>query len=50
MQYEVIAYADWERGLRRQEVVINARDEENAWTKAWMMFPEYKELLVTPKE
>lgn len=50
MQYIVIAYGDYERGLRRQEIVINARDEEEAWTRAWMTFPEYKELLVTRKE
>jgi hypothetical protein len=50
MQYEVIAYADWERGLRRQEIIINAHNEEEAWTKAWRTFPEYKELLVTRKE
>lgn len=50
MEYTVIAYGDYERGLRRQEIVINARDEEEAWTRAWMAFPEYKELLVTPKE
>ena len=30
MQYEVIAYADWERGLRRQEEVIYAPNEEEA--------------------
>ena len=50
MQYTVIAYGDAERGLKRQEVVINAHNEEDAWTKAWKAFPEYKELLVTRKE
>ena len=50
MQYEVIAYADNERGLKRQEIVINAHNEDEAWTRAWMAFPEYKELLVTRKE
>lgn len=50
MQYIVKAHADWERGLREQTVIINARDEKDAYTKAWMMFPEYKELSVTRKE
>lgn len=46
MQYIVIAYGDYERGLRRREIVINARDEEEAWRRAWKTFPEYKELMV----
>ena len=50
MQYIVIAYGDYERGLKRQEVVINAHNDEDAWTAAWMAFPEYKELLVERKE
>lgn len=50
MQYIVKAHADWERRLKEQVEIINARDEEDAWTKAWMMFPEYKELSVTRKE
>lgn len=50
MQYIVKAYADWERRLKEQEVIINAHNEEEAWTRAWMAFPEYKELSVTRKE
>ena len=45
-KYLVKAHADWERGLKAQTRVINAKDEEEAWTKAWKLFPEYKELSV----
>jgi hypothetical protein len=50
MQYIVKAHADLERRLKEQVGIINARDEEDAWRKAWIMFPEYKELSVTRKE
>jgi hypothetical protein len=50
MQYIVKAYGDYERRLKEQEVVIEAVDEEVAYLKAWMIFPEYKELSVTRKE
>lgn len=50
MLYIVKAYGEYDRGLKDRVEVINARDEEDAWTKAWMMFPEYKELSVTRKE
>ena len=50
MQYIVKAHADYERQLQEQEVVIEAIDEDVAYLKAWMIFPEYKELSVTRKE
>lgn len=50
MEYIVKAHADYERRLKEQVVVIYARNEEDAWIKAWMAFPEYKELSVTRKE
>lgn len=43
-KYLVKAYADWDRRLKEQTKIITAEDEEDAWIKAWMMFPEYKEL------
>lgn len=42
MKYTVVAYA--EDGLSRKEVTITARDKEEAWSKAWRMFPEYHEV------
>lgn len=49
-KYNVIAYGDYERRLKRQETTISAKDEEEAWIKAWKMFCEYKEILVTEVE
>lgn len=46
-KYNVIAYGDYERRLKRKEITITAKDEEEAWIKAWKMFCEYKEILVT---
>ena len=43
-KYRVIAYGDYERRLKRKEVTIFASDEEEAWTQAWKMFCEYKEI------
>jgi hypothetical protein len=43
-KYLVKAYADWDRRLKEKTTIIDAHDEEDAWTRAWMMFPEYKEL------
>lgn len=42
MKYTVIAYA--EGGLPRKEVTITARNKDEAWSKAWRMFPEYHEV------
>jgi hypothetical protein len=42
MNYTVIAYA--ESGLPRKEATIIARDKDEAWSKAWRMFPEYHEV------
>lgn len=50
MQYIVTAHRDYERRLKEQVVIIYAHSEEDAWIKAWMAFPEYKELSVTRKE
>ena len=46
-KYEVIAYGDYERGLKRKEAIIVASDEEDAWIQAWKMFCEYKEIMVS---
>lgn len=43
-KYTVIAYGDYEYGLKRKETTISAKDEEEAWIKAWKTFPEYKEI------
>ena len=43
-KYTVIAYGDYERGLKRKEATITAKDEEEAWVQAWKMFCEYKEI------
>lgn len=43
-KFEIIAYADWECGLKKQTKVITAKDEEEAWITAWKTFPEYHEL------
>ena len=46
-KYNVIAYGDYERGLNRNEPTIVASNEEEAWVKAWKMFCEYKEIMVS---
>jgi hypothetical protein len=43
-KFEIIAYADWEYGLKKKTKIITAKDEEEAWTIAWKTFPEYHEL------
>ena len=43
-KYLVIAYGDYERRLKRKEVTITAKDDDEAWVTAWKTFPEYKEL------
>ena len=42
-KYHVIAYAD-EDGYPRKEATIEARSKDEAWSKAWRMFPEYHEV------
>ncbi len=42
--YSVKAYGDYERGLKTQTATITAKDEEEAWIKAWKTFPEYDQL------
>jgi hypothetical protein len=42
-KYHVIAYAD-EDGYPRREATIEARNKDEAWDKAWRMFPEYHEV------
>lgn len=42
-KYHVIAYAD-EDGYPRKEAIIEARNKDEAWNKAWRMFPEYHEV------
>ena len=49
-KYTVIAYGDYERGLKRKEITISAKDEEEAWVIAWKMFCEYKEIGVWEQE
>ncbi len=43
-KYLIKAYGDYEYGLKQQEKIITAKDEEEAWITAWKTFPEYKEL------
>jgi hypothetical protein len=42
MKFTVVAYA--ESGLPRKEATITARDQDEAWSKAWRTFPEYHEV------
>ena len=42
MRYTVIAYA--EGGLPHKAATITANNHEEAWDKAWRMFPEYHEM------
>ena len=46
-KYHVIAYGNYERHLKQQEKIITAKDEEDAWNKAWQEFHEYDEIGVT---
>lgn len=48
MKFTVIAYA--EGGLPRKETTIIARNRDDAWLKAWRMFPEYHEVGVFEEE
>ena len=48
--YGVKIVCHYERRLKEQTDIIQAHNEVDAWLKAWMMFPEYKELSVTQKE
>lgn len=41
-KYEVVAYP--EDGLPRKSVTIEAKNKEEAWAKAWRLFPEYHEI------
>ena len=43
-KYFIKAYRDYEYGLKEQTKIITAKDEEEAWTKAWKTFPEYHEI------
>lgn len=40
----IIAYGDYERKLKRQEKIIYAKDWNEAISKGWDLFPEYKEI------
>jgi hypothetical protein len=51
MKFTVIAYAECDEGyLPRREVTITARNRDEAWSKAWRMFPEYHEVGVFEEE
>ena len=44
MKYCIVAYVEADEGyLPRQEVEIEAADEDTAYLRARMMFPEYHE-------
>lgn len=45
-KYKVKFYGDYERRLKEKTITIEAADEEEAWTKAWKIHPEYKEMAV----
>ena len=44
MKWEVVAYADPERGLKKRNAFVWADSREEAERKAWAMFPEYHEV------
>ena len=46
-EYRIKAYGNYERRLKQKEKTIIAKDEEDAWVRAWKEFPEYDELSVT---
>lgn len=48
-KYTVIAYTD-EDGYPRQTATIEAANKEEAWRKAFKMFPEYHEVGVWEDE
>ena len=51
MRYCIVAYAEADEGyLPRQEVEIEAADEDTAYLRARMMFPEYHEIGVYEDE
>jgi hypothetical protein len=41
-KYDVVAYP--EDGLPRKSATIEAKNKEEAWDKAWRLFPEYHEI------
>ena len=43
-KYLIKASADIERRLKEQEVIVCAKDREEAMRLAWERFPEYKEV------
>lgn len=49
-EYRVKAYGNYERRLKQKEIIIPAKDEEDAWIRAWKAFPEYDEISVTEYE
>jgi hypothetical protein len=42
-RYEIVAYPD-EEGNKRQEAIIEANNRDEAYRKAWRMFPEHHEV------
>lgn len=42
-KYDVIAYPD-EDGYPKQYATVEAMNQEQAYDKAWRMFPEYHEV------
>jgi hypothetical protein len=43
-KYEIKAYGEYEKGLKSQTKIIEAKDGAEAWDIAWKTFPEYHEL------
>lgn len=43
-KYKIKAYGDYERGLKPQAKIIEAKNDNEAWDIAWRTFPEYHEL------
>ena len=43
-KYTIVAYADPEYGLKKQETVVMVENHDAAMNKAWRMFPEYHEV------
>lgn len=46
-KYNVRAYGNYERGLKTQDIVIEAESQEEAYRKAWRIFCEYEEIRVS---
>lgn len=48
--YRIKAFGDEENGVGNRYAVIDAVDHDDASRKAWSLFPEYHEILISEVE